>query len=129
MKHIIILIIALLSTPVIADDIRLTTLSLSRHHTSDHRVYNEVHGGVGIEAKFGDYWYGYTEYTDSYYQPNQLFTIAHEGRGGFGIVGGFATGYEEYPVVPMFGVTARWSFLRLTVTPVVSYLSFVVPLL
>ena len=129
MKQLPLLLIALLWSNAEALDLRLVSMPTSQHffHASSQ---NQNHHGLGFEVKMddGNWWYGGMNFINSQDDPARLFTMSKEKDNGWGVVYGFATGYESVAILPVAGISYRWKFLRIVVTPVVAVTNIVIPL-
>lgn len=128
MRKLVIACLALLSFHVHADSLSIVTLDRSYHYDRS-QDYNETHNGVGIEAKLGEYHYGYLRYTNSFGDISHAL-YAHNGN----LLIGVADGYDKGGTLNagddlqlLGGVIVDFYYVRLMITPVVATVGLVIP--
>ena len=115
---------ALALVPTLAHADWWLTATLASYHF-ERKGYNEQNYGAGLEYHHDDVWMGgFGFYENSYYRRTYyamaIWMPIEEGNWRFGLAGGLASGYREYPVfvvVPTVSYEIQRVGFNLGVTP------------
>ena len=124
-KHILLLLLLVASTAALAD-VRIVTLNKSLHFAESKLIpHNETHHGIGLEVAVREGLYlGVMQFENSFYQRSNMLSLTaeYDGWGGskWGPMAAVADGYgkrgDKYLMIA--GVSVRYKWLRITITPV-----------
>ncbi len=117
------IIVGLTSPALAGDHYRVGTLNKSVHYRSDED-FNDTHDGVYLVHNRNIY----GTYYNSEYEQSVFFARNTRLNGTFSFFYGVASGYE-LGVMPMVGLSAQLSILKVTLTQEAAVVGLEVPLL